>query len=98
MQWSTGRHNPSSIARYRGIDPGVIDVAVENFNPQSRMRESNRVVVPSCLGERCNYNYVLAHALEPSMKSNDAVLIVHMECVHMLPAPSRLIPPQPDKI
>ncbi len=84
MQRPPGRQNPSSIARYHGIDPVVIDVAVENLNPRSRIRESNRVVVPSCLGKRCNYNYVFPRALKPSMKSNDAVLVVHMECVHIL--------------
>lgn len=84
MQRTSRCQNPSSIARYHWINPVVIDVAVEDFNPRSRRRESNRVVVPSCLGKSCNYNYVFPCALQPSVKCNDAVLVVDVKCVDIV--------------
>jgi hypothetical protein len=64
MQWPAGRDNAPSIARYYWIHPVVIDVAVENLDPRSRVRESNGVVVPGRLGQGCNNNYVVPSALK----------------------------------
>jgi len=86
MQRPARRHNPSSIASDHGIHPVVVDIAIENFNPWSGVRESNCVVVPGYLGQRCNDDYVVPRTLKPPMKCDDAVLVVYMERIHIVTA------------
>src|SRR5580704_1526249 len=93
VQRDARRHDPSSVARNDRIHPIVIDVAVEHFSPRSGIRESDCVVVPGCLGQGRNYDYVVAPALKPAMKCNDAVLVVYMEWVHVIALQCGLIPP-----
>src|SRR5579863_928419 len=84
VQRPARRHDASSVARNDGIDPIVIDIAVELFSPRPGIREPNRVVVPCGLGKRCDDDNVVARALKPSMKCDDAVLVVYMEWVHVI--------------
>src|SRR5712691_5933294 len=84
MQRTARCENPSPIARNHGIDPVVIKVTIENFEPRSKIWESYCVVVPGCLGQRCNHNNVVSCAFKPAMKCNHAVPVVYVECVHIV--------------
>ena len=86
MQRRARCRDTSSVASHHRVNPVVIDIAVENFPPRSRKRESDAVVVPSILGERGDYNDVLPSTLQPSVKRNDAVLFVDVERIEVLPA------------
>ena len=93
VQRPARRHDPSSVARNNRIDPIVVDIAVEHFSLRSGIREPDRVVVPCCLGKRCDDDHVVARALKPSMKCDDAVLVVYMEWVQVIAPQCGLIPP-----
>ena len=96
MQRTSGGPDSSSIARDHGINPVVINVAVEDFNPPPSEREPDRVVVPGRLGESSNDDNIIPCALQPSVECNDAILVVDVKCVDIVTAQSRLVPSQTD--
>jgi hypothetical protein len=93
-----GRRNPPAIPSYLGTHPVVVHVAVKNLRPRSRIRETDCIVVPSHFREGRDHNHIVPGAIQPSMKRNDAILVVHMERVYVFTPQRWLIPPQPDQI
>ena len=73
VHWAVARLDTSAVTRYLRIHPMVIDVAVEDFSPKSRHRETQIVAPPGAFSEgRYDYN-VLSDAVEPPMKSKHAI-------------------------
>ena len=84
MQWRIRCDNASSIARDDGVDPVVVDIAVEDLGPRSRTGKADRVVIPGPLRESGNYHDILTCTFEPAMKRDHTVQIVNMKWVHVV--------------
>src|SRR5204862_1639841 len=66
------RENPIAIASNDGIDPVVIDVAVENLEPAASKRKPELITVISRLAEACDHEDVTAFSFDPAMESDHA--------------------------
>src|SRR5436305_15116460 len=76
----------------------IIDIAVEDFSPKSRYRETQVIAPPGAFRER-RYNYnVVSDAFEPPMKSKHAITVRAVKWVDLVTAQCRLICAQPDQI
>src|ERR1022692_713207 len=73
MHGRSGCGGASVVARNNGINPVVVDIAIEDLRPLAGTGETDGVVVPRGFGKRGDDNNVLASAFQPAMKGYDAV-------------------------
>src|SRR5208282_2446119 len=98
MQGSVGCRDAPAITGHDRVHPIIVNVAVEDFAPRSGKREADSIVIPGIFGEGCDDNYVLARTLEPPVEGSDAVLIVNVKRMDVLPTQGGIVPPQADQV
>ena len=86
VHWAAARIDTGAVTRYLRIHPVVIDVAVEDFSPKPRHRETQIITPPGAFSEgRYDYN-VSPNALEPPMKSKHAIAVRAVKWVDLVTA------------
>src|SRR5208283_1641990 len=73
MHGGSGCRDASVVTCNHGINPVVVNIAVEDLRPLARPGETHGVVVPGGFGKRGDNNHVLASAFQPAMKGYHAI-------------------------
>ena len=77
------RDHARTVAGDDGIDPVVVDVAVEHLTPAAGDRESEAIAVVGRLIEAGDHDGILTSPLDPAVKRDDAGGIVAVKDVDL---------------
>lgn len=76
--WTAGVHR-AAIPGDEGIDPVVVDVAVEHLQPAPRPRAANIVVVPGPFVQSAHDDNIVSDTFHPTLEGENAVVIVDVK-------------------
>ena len=93
--WSVGR-DAAGIALRVWIEPWIVNVAVEHFVPvaTARKAEAIAVIVKRALVQARDHDHIAANPRQPTMNSDDTVVVMHMEHIDAFGAQRRMLSPE----
>src|SRR5262249_24384221 len=85
------RDDSARITRRFMIGRAFEKVAVENLSPNSRLRQSQFIVIQTELTQSSDYDYIVTGGFEPAVESDHARCVVHVKRIHIRAAESRVL-------
>ena len=91
------RVDPSAVADGVGVDPVLVDIAVENLAPITAAGKADSIIEAIEIPEVRDHDHVVAFSLHPAVKCEHAVLIVDMHHAEALATQARIAPAKFDQ-
>ena len=88
----------ASIPHHGRVDPAVIDIAVKDFDPAAGRGEAHPIIVLRRVVHARDDEHIAAAALEPPMKRQNTIVVVHVNNPNARATQGRLPPAQSNHV
>src|SRR3984957_234574 len=93
----TVRLHLASVAGDSGIDPVIVDVAVEYFEPVSGLGKADVIIIPRVLIQAAHDHDVVSDTFDPALKGEHAVLVMDVNDRAAFSAQGRMVAADADQ-